>query len=125
MNITNSEWKIMKLLWEEPRTIIQLTKALEKETGWKKNTIINMLKRLEEKAAVVHTEGGKAKVFYPNCSKEEVISEESEAFLHKAFEGNVSLFLNAFVRKDRLSEQDVDEICKLLDLKRKEEKGTK
>lgn len=125
MNIANSEWKIMKLLWEEPRTIVQLTKALEEETGWKKNTVINMLKRLEEKGVVVHREGGKAKVFYPNCSKEEAVSEESEAFLHKAFEGKVSLLLNAFVRRDRLSEQDVDEICRLLDLERKEEKEAK
>lgn len=125
MNITNSEWKIMKLLWEEPRTIIQITKALAEETGWKKNTVISMLKRMEEKGIVRHTEGEKAKVFYPDCSKEEAISEESEAFLHKAFEGNVSLLLNAFVRKDKLSEQDVDDICKLLDLKRKEERGTK
>lgn len=125
MNITNSEWKIMKLLWEEPRTIIQITKALAEENGWKKNTVISMLKRMEEKGIVRHTEGEKAKVFYPDCSKEEAISEESEAFLHKAFEGNVSLLLNAFVRKDKLSEQDVDDICKLLDLKRKEERGTK
>lgn len=118
MNIANSEWKIMRLLWEEPRTIAQITNALAEETGWKKNTVISMLKRMEEKGIVIHTEGEKAKVFYPNCSKEEAISEESEAFLHKAFEGNVSLLLNAFVKKDRLSEKDVDDICKLLNLKR-------
>lgn len=118
MNIASSEWKIMKLLWERPRTIMQITKELQNETNWAKNTIITMLKRMEKKGIVYYIEDGKAKVFYANCSKEDAMMEESEEFLHKVFEGNVPMLLNTFVKKEKLNETDIDEICKLLNLKR-------
>ena len=103
MNIANSEWKRMKLLWDEPRTNMQITKALQEETNWTKNTVINMLKRMEEKGTVYHIEDGKAKVFYAKCSKEDAIMEESDEFLQKVFEGNLSLLINTFVKREELS----------------------
>ena len=40
--VTESEWKILQQLWQhEPLTIMQLTHALEQETGWSKHTIIS------------------------------------------------------------------------------------
>ena len=46
INLSDGEWKIMNLLWEEPpKTLTQLTKELHTETGWTKHTIITMLKR--------------------------------------------------------------------------------
>ena len=53
VNLSSSEWKLMKPLWEQPpRTIMELTAALRTETGWTKNTVITMLSRLEAKGAV-------------------------------------------------------------------------
>ena len=53
VQLSNYEWKIMNLIWDEqPRTITQLTKALAEETGWSKHTVITYLKRLESKGAV-------------------------------------------------------------------------
>ena len=50
VNLSSSEWKLMKPLWEQPpRTIMELTAALRTETGWTKNTVITMLSRLEAK----------------------------------------------------------------------------
>ena len=55
IGLSETEWKLMDALWEEPpKTITQLTKALEEDTGWGKNVIITMLKRLEAKGAVRH-----------------------------------------------------------------------
>ena len=62
INLSDSEWKLMKPLWEkQPRTIMELTAALRSETGWTKNTVITMLSRLEAKGAVRHQEGGRAR----------------------------------------------------------------
>ena len=47
MKLSDGEWKIIQLLWKEsPQTIIQLTKALDEETGWTKHTVISYLKRM-------------------------------------------------------------------------------
>lgn len=120
MDITNSEWKIMEFLWKTPMTITQLTNALKEDTGWTKHTVIALLKRMLEKNTVYFEEGGKAKIFYPKISREEATSKETTELLSKAFSGRASLFLNALVEKEALSERDINEICELLNLQRKD-----
>lgn len=119
MNITNSEWKIMKLLWEQPMTITQLTKALMEENSWKKNTVITLLKRMEGKGTVYYEQGVKAKLFFPKCKKEEAMAEETGNFLNKVFDGNRSLMFSTVIKNSRMTEQEIDEICKMLNLQRK------
>ena len=35
IGLSETEWKLMDELWEEPpKTITQLTRALEEDTGW-------------------------------------------------------------------------------------------
>ena len=52
VSLSDGEWRIMNLLWENPpQTIMELTRALEKDKGWSKNTVITMLNRLEAKSA--------------------------------------------------------------------------
>ena len=71
IGLSETEWKLMDALWEEPpKTITQLTKALEEDTGWGKNVIITMLKRLEAKGAVRHEEGEGAEQVYPAVARE-------------------------------------------------------
>ena len=66
IDLSNSEWKLMRRLWDHfPSTITELTAALREETGWSKNTVITMLSRLEAKGAVRCQEGGRAKLYYP------------------------------------------------------------
>ena len=66
VNLSDAEWKIMNLLWQQsPMTIMQITRALEEDTGWGKHTVITMLNRMGAKGAVAHREGERAKLFYP------------------------------------------------------------
>lgn len=119
MNITNSEWKIMKLLWNEPMTITQLTKALQDENSWKKNTIITLLKRMEEKGTVYYEQGVRAKTFYPNCKKNEVQAEATGEFLEKVFDGDRVKMLGVLLGKSALTEKELDEVGKMLGLQKK------
>ena len=82
VNLSSSEWKLMKPLWEQPpRTIMELTAALRTETGWTKNTVITMLSRLEAKGAVRCQEGGRAKLYYPALDRRDAARAETESFL--------------------------------------------
>ena len=79
--LSDGEWKLMKLLWEEsPRTVAQMVSALKDDTGWTKGTIFMMLSRMEEKGAV-RCEQGERKLYYPVLKKEEAASRETESFL--------------------------------------------
>lgn len=115
INLSDGEWKIMNLLWEEPpKTLTQLTKELHTETGWTKHTIITMLKRLEAKHAVYHEEGEKAKMFYPLIPRSEAELEEIKGFLNRVYEGSVSMMLYSMVSAKTLSKQEIDELYEIL-----------
>lgn len=115
VSLSDGEWKIMNLLWEEPpKTVMQLTKQLDQETGWTKHTIITMLKRLEVKHAVYHEDGEKAKQFYPSVPRSQVVLEETKGFLDRVYEGSLSMMLHSMVSAKTLSKQDIEELYEIL-----------
>ena len=115
-NISDAEWKIMNVLWEQsPCTITQLTKMLAESTGWTKHTIITLLKRLEEKDAVYYEEGGKAKQYYAKLPQNEVVIEETKHFLDKTFKGRLGLMMNAMIREEAITKEEIDELYQILE----------
>lgn len=120
VNISDSEWKIMNILWENsPCTIMQITKALSESTGWTKHTVMAFLKRLEEKGAVYYEEGGKAKQYYAKVLQTEVVLEEVRSFLQKAFKGKLGLMLNTMIEEEALTQTELDELYEILEKGRK------
>lgn len=116
VNITDAEWKIMNLLWEEsPRTIMQITKALADSTGWTKHTVMTLLKRLEEKGAVRYENGEKAKLYRAIVSKDEIAVEETKNFLQKAFKGKIGLMINTMIKEEALTKEDLEELYSILE----------
>ncbi|MBS6955439.1 MAG: BlaI/MecI/CopY family transcriptional regulator [Enterocloster asparagiformis] len=124
INLSEAEWKLMDALWEEPpKTITQLTKALEEDKGWGKNVIITMLKRLEAKGAVRHEEGGRAKQFYPAVSRDDTALEETKGFLNRVYSGSLGLMVNAMVNSRSLSDREIAELREILDKAEEERNG--
>ena len=115
IGLSETEWKLMDELWEEPpKTITQLTRALEEDTGWGKNVIITILKRLEAKGAVRHEEGERAKQFYPAVSREDTALEETRGFLNRVYSGSLGLMVDAMVNSRSLSDREIEELKEIL-----------
>ena len=120
VSLSDGEWKIMNSLWESGEsTITELTASLENETGWDKHIIITMLGRMEKKEAVAHRQGGRAKVFYPLVSREEVSMQETRGVLEKVYRGSLGMMVNAMVADQALSEQEIQELYDILEQARK------
>ncbi len=116
VNLSSSEWKLMKPLWEQPpRTIMELTAALRTETGWTKNTIITMLSRLEAKGAVRCQEGGRAKLYYPALDRRDAARAETESFLGRVYGGSVGSMMSAMVDSRQLTAEDIAELSAILE----------
>lgn len=115
VNLSDGEWKLMNKLWgEPPRTIAQLTAALQPETGWTKHTVITMLNRLEDKGAVSH-DGGTPKHYSPTLAREDAAQTETRSFLDKVYGGRLGLMMSAMVDSRALSQQDIDELAAILE----------
>lgn len=115
IKLTDSEWKVMALLWEKaPRTITELTKAFNDTTGWTKHTIMTFLRRMEEKSAIHYEEGARAKLYYPDIVKEKAELQEAGEFLEKVFNGSMGMMVSAMVQQKALSKEEIDALYEIL-----------
>lgn len=120
IKLSESEWKVMNLLWESaPQTMMQITSYFKDTTGWTKHTVMTFLRRMEEKGAIHYEEGGRAKLYYPDIEKGEALIQETEEFLDKVFNGHMGLMLNTMVEKKALSKEEIAKLYEIL--KRAEE----
>ena len=111
MSMTEAEWQVMERLWAQaPRTGRELRAA----TGWSRSTTLTLLRRLEEKgAAAAQSEGG-VKRYRPCIPREEAAVQETEHLLERVYQGSVSLMVSSLVKKQTLSQAEIDKLYALL-----------
>lgn len=120
-HISDAEWIFLELLWENGElTIAQMEKLLKDKQGWSKHAIISFLKRMESKGLVNYRVDGKAKVFSTELKPEDVKRKEAAGFLDKVFHGRIGLMLSAMVDESSLEDEEIDELVKILEQKRKD-----
>ena len=114
MRLSDSEWRVMTALWEQPQTITELTVALQPETGWSKHTILSFLHRMEEKGAVHYVQESRAKRYYPLIQRQDAQTEEASQFLKRCFSGRIGLMVNTMMSNSRLSREEIEEFQEIL-----------
>ena len=115
VQVTDAEWKIMECLWDHaPQTMGEITATLEPATGWTRQTVITLLKRMAEKGAVSMDDTGRAKKYTPLITREEASAEETHKLLNHVFKGKASLLVNQLVDSGNLTEEDLQEILKAM-----------
>lgn len=112
--LTHSEWPVMELLWQRPHTLMELVSQLGQSTGWSKSTVSTMVRRMTEKGLIRFDATDRAKVFYPAISREDVGSREARSLLHRAYHGSIGLMVSSLVRRDGLTQADIDELYAIL-----------
>ena len=82
-SISESEWKIMKLLWaKSPQPAYDLIAVLAKTEDWHPNTIKTLLSRLHKKRALGIKKCKNLYRYSPLVFEEACVHAESESFLH-------------------------------------------
>ena len=121
LSLSDGEWKLMNLLWEEkPRTIGQMVEALREDTGWTKATVNMMLNRLAEKEAVRIDASGPRKLFWPLLNREDAVRQEARNTLSKIRTGGLGLLVSTMARESDLSDAEIDELYRILKEGRRE-----
>ena len=113
-SVTPSEWPIMELLWQSPRTLMELVAELTKSMSWSKSTITTMLRRMEDKGLITYHTEGRTKIFRPAVSREEVTARETDTLLNRAYHGSIGLLVSAMAHHNRLSKTDIEELYAIL-----------
>ena len=114
LSISESEWRVMKIIWDSPpRTLPEILDRL-KETGWSKTTIQTYLARLVKKGALSTERRGKGYLYYPAAAEEDCQLAEGRSFLNRVYEGSLSKMVLGFVNSGSLSREELQELRELL-----------
>lgn len=116
--ISEAEFEVMKIVWKyAPINTNEVIEQLEKTTAWNPKTIQTLLKRLVTKGALTYEKQGRIFVYTPLVRENEYISQESDSFLKRFYNGNISSMLAAYLENDQLSDSEIDELRALLSRK--------
>lgn len=113
--LTDTEWKIMMVLWEEsPLTCREIEDTLKEETGWTRHSIISFLKRMMKKNYVRMEEAKPARLYYPLLNKDETVLQETRSFVEKVFDGKMGLLVTSLADNEDITKEEIDSMIKLL-----------
>lgn len=114
--IHESEYRFCLIMWEhEPVAAVKLVKLCQEQLGWKRTTTYTVIKRLCERG-VLQNESG---IVTSLVSKEEAQACEIDELVEKKFQGSLPAFIAAFTRRKDISDDELDEVQRMIDRIRK------
>ena len=119
-NISNSEWDVMKVVWQQaPTTANKVCEALLPESDWKPRTVQTLLTRLNQKGILTYERDGREFVYTPLFSESECTHAAGRSFIDRVFDGQVAPFLNNFLEREELTDEEIAELKYLLNRKKR------
>ena len=114
INFTERESDIIAVLWESgPSTVSEVREALTDELAY--NTVLTMLRILEEKGYVGHEEEGRAYRYHALVEREEAAESAVRDLVRRLFGGSPSQLVTQLVRERELPESELRRLRELID----------
>ena len=118
--ISEAEFEVMKVVWKySPINTNEITEKLTQTTNWSLKTIQTLIKRLVSKKALTYEKQSRVFVYTPLIKEDEYIRRESNTFLNRFYDGNITSMLVSYIEDDKLSETEIDTLRSLLSEKQK------
>lgn len=118
IHITDSEWEIMEILWNEAPLFSKEIKERLMNQVWSMSTVKTLVNRLLKKKAITFDIYGKSYQYYPLIKKEDAVKAERENFIKKVFSGSKSELIMNLVKDTSLSKEEIEELRQLLERKK-------
>jgi predicted transcriptional regulator len=116
--IFESEYRFCLILWErEPIKSSELVSLCSEQLGWKPTTTYTVIKRLSERGII---KNGNT-VVTSLVSKDEAQAAEIDEMVERTFEGSLPAFIAAFVKRQDLSDAEIDAVQDMIDRYRRGE----
>ena len=113
--ISEAEFEVMKTIWKyAPISTNEITDRLVKTTTWSPKTIQTLIKRLVTKGVLSYEKQSRVFVYTPLVGESEYIGQESNNFLNRFYNGDITAMVSAYIDNEKLSKTEVDELRSLL-----------
>lgn len=117
IQISEAELEVMKVLWTlTEATSSQIVENLKEIKQWKPKTIQTLITRLTSKGAIeVKDTNSKAFIYKAVIGEMEYKAYANDSFLNKLYNGSINLMLSSFVKEQKLTKNDLEELKRILE----------
>ena len=114
--ISEAEYEVMKVIWANaPISTNEVVDQLLETTKWSSKTIQSLLARLVKKGALDYEKKSRVFIYTPLVKEEEYLEKESVTFLNRFYNGALNSMVVNFLKHDKLTKDDIEELKKILD----------
>ena len=113
--LTEQELELMKIVWELGKpTVRDVYEKLRKRRKVAYTTVMTMLNVLADKGRLTKRKEGKAYLYQPSEPRRKVVGSMVKEFVGRVFDGSAKPLLVQLVEDRKLSEEDLDEIRRMI-----------
>ncbi len=114
--LSNADYRLLSIVWDsEPIASPELCKLAESQLGWKRTTTYTVLKRLCDKG-VLQNENT---IVTSKIKRDQIQAVESHRIVSRVFNGSLPKFIAAFLEKEKISDNEVEQIKQIINEYRK------
>ncbi len=114
IRFTNRELDVMAVLWAlDAATVAEVQEQIGDALAY--TTVLTILRTLEDKGHVGHTQEGKAYRYHPLVERERAGASAVRHLVGKLFQGSPELLLTHLVSDRTLSKEDLENLRRLVD----------
>lgn len=123
-HISQAEWEVMRVVWTtHPITSKEIGDILEHKMDWKIATTKTLIGRLVKKGMLTTETRGRQFDYYPAVSEENSVKEAADSLLSQVCTKKVGVTLQMMIEDSVLSKNDLEELEKLIQKKKKTAPG--
>jgi len=123
IELSKAEFEVLDALWQDyPATASQIIARLSNEKQWHEKTIKTLLGRLVKKGALNFEKEGRQYIYSPCMERADYTQKESQNFIERFFSGRIAPLVSGFAKSEQLSQQDINELKKVIDDWEKQQK---
>lgn len=122
MQLTNSEEQVMEHLWKLEKAFMKDLLEAYPNPKPANTTIATLLKRMIDKNFVAYNEFGNSREYYPLVKKEDYFSKHVNGLIKNFFNDSASQFASFFTRETNLSQNELEELKKIIDVELQKKK---
>jgi BlaI family transcriptional regulator, penicillinase repressor len=113
--ITEAERQIMEIVWEtNPIVSEDIIARVAPTNGWSEGTVRSLLNRLLNKKVLRVARKGRTYYYRPAVRKEDYLTNESEGFLERLFDGRLTPLVSHLATHRKLTDEDIADLKKLI-----------
>ena len=114
-NISESEWKVLEILWDKPGSLIGEIRAALADSNWSYSTIKTLVLRLTQKGVLRSEDSAEGKRYYPEINEDTTRRNETKNFMERIYNGSLRMMVSNLVKDSKLSASEVKELMNLVD----------